>query len=337
MELRVFSGTANPALAASICDELHITPDPSLGKLNTKQFADKELWVEFGENVRGCDVFLVQPTSYPVNDNLMQLMLMIDAVKRASAGRITAVLPYFGYARQDRKDRPRVPISAKVVATMLEGVGADRVLTMDLHNAAIGGFFEIPVDHLYALPVFIKGLKGLSLNNITIVSPDAGGVARARLLAMKMGAPMAIVDKYREAANVSEVMNVIGDVSGRNCILVDDLVDTAGTLCKGAKALMDRGAASVSAIVTHGVFSYDHKEDISAIDKIEASALLEIWVANTIDQRPNQERILRGFEDRETGSIIKTSSKLRVLSVASLFAAAIKAIHNDESVSGLFV
>ena len=267
----------------------------------------------------------------------MQLILLIDAAKRASAGRITAILPYFGYARQDRKDRPRVPISAKVVATMLEGVGADRVLTMDLHNAAIGGFFEIPVDHLYALPVFIKGLKGLSLNNITIVSPDAGGVARARLLAMKMGAPMAIVDKYREAANVSEVMNVIGDVSGRNCILVDDLVDTAGTLCKGAKALMDRGAASVSAIVTHGVFSYDHKEDISAIDKIEASALLEIWVANTIDQRPNQERILRGSEDRETGSIIKTSSKLRVLSVASLFAAAIKAIHNDESVSGLFV
>ena len=271
MELKVFSGTANQSLTEAICNKLDI----EIGKVNTKKFADHELFAEFAENIRGCDVFLVQPTCYPANDNLMELILLIDAAKRASAGRITASLPYFGYARQDRKDRPRVPISAKVVATMLEGVGADRVLTMDLHNAAIGGFFEIPVDHLYALPVFIKGLKGLSLNNITIVSPDAGGVARARLLAMKMGAPMAIVDKYREAANVSEVMNVIGDVSGRNCILVDDLVDTAGTLCKGAKALMDRGAASVSAIVTHGVFSYDHKEDISAIDKIEASALLK--------------------------------------------------------------
>ena len=335
--LRVFSGTANCELASAIAKELGPSGNTPLGKMNTKQFADKELWVEFDENVRGMDVFLVQPTSYPVNDNLMQLMLMIDAAKRASAARITAVIPYYGYARQDRKDRPRVPISAKVVATMLEGVGADRVLTMDLHNAAIGGFFEIPVDHLYALPVFIEAIHNRNLTDITVVTPDAGGTTRARLLAMKLGAPLAIIDKYREAANVSEVMNVIGDVKGRNCIMVDDLADTAGTLCKGAQALMDRGAKSVIAIVTHGVLSYDHKEDISAIDKIENSAISEMWVADTIDQTPNQQRILRDVRATDDGTQIRVSKKLKLFSVASLFAAAIKAIHNDESVSGLFV
>lgn len=331
--LRVFSGDANRALASAICSEL----DTTLGVLNTKQFADKELWVEFGENVRGLDVFLVQPTSFPVNDNLMQLMLMIDAAKRASAARTTAVISYYGYARQDRKDRPRVPISAKVVATMLEGVGADRILAMDLHNAAIGGFFEVPVDHLYALPVFVDYAKAKFGTRLTVVSPDAGGVARARLLAMKLGAPLAIVDKYREAANVSEVMNVIGNVDGRDCLLVDDLVDTAGTLCKGAKALMDRSARSVSAVASHGVFSYDHKEDISAIDKIEQSCLQEVIVADTIDQTPNQQRILRDIRSTDDGTQIRVSKKLKVLSVASLFAQAIQAIHNNESVSGLFV
>jgi ribose-phosphate pyrophosphokinase len=326
-KLKVFSGTANKDLTKAICNELGI----ELGKVNIKKFADHELFVEFDENIRGYDVFIIQPTCIPANDNLMELMLMIDAAKRASAGRIVASIPYYGYARQDRKDRPRVPISAKVVATMLEGVGVDRILAMDLHNAAIGGFFEVPVDHLYALPVFVDYAKAkFIMSRLTVVSPDAGGVARARLLAMKLGVPLAIVDKYRETANVSEVMNVIGSVEGRDCLLVDDLVDTAGTLCSGAKALMDRGAKSVSAVASHGVLSYDHKKDISAIDKIEQSVLQEVIVADTIDQRPNQERILRGDE-------IKTSSKIKVLSVAPLFARAITAIHNDESVSGLFV
>ena len=328
-KLRVFSGTGNPALAAAICKELGVGSGP--GKINLKQFADDEIFVEIGENVRGSDIFLVQPTCAPANSNLMQLILMIDAFKRASAQRITAVIPYYGYARQDRKDRPRVPISAKAVATMIEGAGADRVLTMDLHNAAIGGFFEIPVDNLYALPVFVEYIhQNFSMDKLTVVSPDAGGVARARLLAMKLGAPLAIVDKYREAANVSEVMHVIGDVKGRDCLMVDDLVDTAGTLCKGAVALMKNGANSVSAATSHGVFSYDKKEDISAIDKIEQSPLKQVIVTDSIPQNGNLDRILRG----ET---IKTSKKLVALTVAPLLAQAIYAIRKDQSVSGLFV
>jgi ribose-phosphate pyrophosphokinase len=333
MELKVFSGTANSPLASTTCNELGVV----LGKVNIKKFADHELFVEFAENIRGCDVFLMQPTSYPVNDNLMELMLMIDAAKRASAGRITASIPYFGYARQDRKDRPRVPISAKVVATMLEGVGVDRILTMDLHNPAIGGFFEVPVDHLYALPVFIDWITAkFVMSRLTVVTPDAGGTQRARLLAKKLGAPLALIDKHREAANVSEVMNVIGNVDGRDCLLVDDLIDTAGTLVKGAKALKALGARSVSAVASHGVLSYDQKEDISAIDKIEQSCLQEVIVVDTIDQRPNQERILRGAGPADLDGI-RVSSKLKVLSVASLFAKAITAIHSNESVSGLFV
>jgi ribose-phosphate pyrophosphokinase len=334
MELKVFSGTANSPLASTTCNELGV----DLGKVNIKKFADHELFVEFAENIRGCDVFLMQPTSYPVNDNLMELMLMIDAAKRASAGRITASISYFGYARQDRKDRPRVPISAKVVATMLEGVGVDRVLTMDLHNPAIGGFFEVPVDHLYALPVFIDWITAkFVMSRLTVVTPDAGGTQRARLLAKKLGAPLVLVDKVREAANVSEVMNVIGNVDGRDCLLVDDMVDTAGTLCKAAKALMDRSARSVSAVASHGVFSFDHKEDISAIDKIEQSCLQEVIVTDTIDQTPNQQRILRDIRSTDDDTQVRVSKKLKVLSVASLFAQAIQAIHNDESVSGLFV
>jgi ribose-phosphate pyrophosphokinase len=328
----VFSGSANKALALAICKELGV----ELGTLNTKQFADKELWVEFGQNVRGVDVFLVQPTCFPANDNLMQLILMIDAAKRASAERITAVVPYAGYARQDRKDRPRVPISFKAVAVMLEAIGADRVLFMDLHNPAEGGFFEIPVDHLYALPIFLDYIqKNYDLKNVKIVSPDVGGTARARLLAKKLGAELAIIDKQREAANVSEVMNVIGDVEGFDCILVDDMIDTAGTLVKGAQALMLKGAKSVSAIATHGVFSYDEKADIHAIDKIELSVLREVLVADTIDQGvPGQSghlgKLLRGDK-------ISCTTKIKALSTAGLFASAIKAIHSDESVSGLFV
>ena len=318
MELKVFSGTANSPLASTTCNELGV----DLGKVNIKKFADHELFVEFAENIRGCDVFLMQPTSYPVNDNLMELMLMIDAAKRASAGRITASISYFGYARQDRKDRPRVPISAKVVATMLEGVGVDRLLTMDLHNGAIGGFFEIPVDNLYALPIFVDYIKtNFDLKDLTIVSPDAGGTQRARLLAMKLGLPMAIIDKYREAANVSEVMHVIGEenVKGRKCLMIDDMVDTAGTLCKGAEALVKRGATWVGAMATHGVLSYDSKAGMTAVQKIAKSSLSEVVFTDTISIAE------------------KRSAQLTTLTVAPLFAAAIKAIHDDESVSGLFV
>jgi ribose-phosphate pyrophosphokinase len=323
-DIRVFSGTANPALTAAICVELSklfgstITP----GAITIKQFADDEIFVNIEENVRGTDCFIVQPTCAPTNDNIMQVMLIADALKRASAARITAVLPYYGYARQDRKDRPRVPISAKVVATMLEGVGVDRLLTMDLHNGAIGGFFEIPVDNLYALPVFVDYIKAnFSLDDLTIVSPDAGGVARARLLAMKLGLPLAIIDKYREAANVSEVMHVIGEenVKGRNCLMIDDMVDTAGTLCKGAEALLKYGALSVGAVATHAVLSHDSKAGMTAVQKIEKSSLHEVVFMDTIP----------------TGQ--KPSLKLRTLSSAPMFAAAIKAIHDDESVSGLFV
>ena len=332
--LKVFSGSANRALASAICNELGIT----LGTLNTKQFADKELWVEFGENIRGVDVFLVQPTCFPTNDNIMQLMLMIDAAKRASAGRVTAVIPYYGYSRQDRKDRPRVPISAKTVAVMLEAVGADRVLTMDLHNAAEGGFFQIPVDHLYALPVFIDYCKAKYHSQKTkIVSPDVGGTARARLFSQKLGTDLAIIDKYRQAANVSEVMHVIGDVEGYNCILVDDMVDTAGTLCKGAEALINRGAASVSAVATHGVLSFDHKKEIHSIDKIENSLLHEVLVADTIDQNENLAKPLFQAALLRNDLNVSATTKIKVLSTAGLFASAIKAIHGNESVSGLFV
>ena len=331
--LKIFSGTANPNLTRAICQNLGVAQ----GKLNVKQFADGELFVEIGENVRGADVFVVQPTCAPANDHLMELILTVDALKRASADRVTAVLSYYGYARQDRKDRPRVPISARVVADMLEAVGVDRVLVMDLHSAPIGGFFSIPVDHLYALPAFIEWIKqNLTVPDLTIVSPDAGGVARARLLSVKLNRPMAIIDKNREAANVSEVMHVIGDVKDQNCLMVDDMIDTAGTLCKGATALMERGARSVRAMASHGLFSYDHKEDISAIDKIENSPLVEVIVTNTIPQSRNIERILRDNVGSDETKV-RTTSKIKAISVAPLFASGIHAIHADESISGLFV
>jgi ribose-phosphate pyrophosphokinase len=333
-DLRVFSGTANPAFTTTICKELTslFFPNRKLydapastsikpGVITIKQFADDEIFVEVGENVRGTDCFIVQPTCAPTNDNLMQVMLIADALKRASAARTTAVIPYYGYARQDRKDRPRVPISAKVVATMLEGVGVDRLLTMDLHNGSIGGFFEIPVDNLYALPIFVDYVrKNYGTDNLAIVSPDAGGVTRARLMAMKLGVPLAIIDKYREAANTSEVMNVIGHVRGRKCLMVDDMVDTAGTLCKGAQALVDRGAIWVGAAATHGVLSYDDKAGMTAVEKIEKSPLEEVLFTDTIPI-----------------TLQKSSPRIRTLSVAPIFASAIKAIHDDESISGLFV
>lgn len=328
--IKVFGGRANPKLTADICAHLGI----SVGEIELKEFADNELYPHFKENIRGCDVFLIQPTCAPVNTNLMELMLMANAARLASAKRVTAVMPYFGYARQDRKDRPRVPISAKVVADMLQSQKIKRLLTMDLHSAPIQGFFDIPVDHLYALPVLIDYLKTWDLSKVTIVSPDAGGTTRARLLAMKLNVPLAIIDKYREAANVSEVMHIIGDIEGRDCLIVDDMIDTAGTLVKGAEALMKAGARAVRAAASHGLFSYDRKADISAIDKIENSPLEEVIVMDTIPQEQNMQRILRNEPNDDS---IRTTQKIKVLSVAKLFADAISAVHNNESVSGLFV
>jgi ribose-phosphate pyrophosphokinase len=317
--MKVFGGSANPKLTRDICNVLGISP----GAIKLKRFADGELFPEIQENVRGCDIFIIQPTcasaDISANDNLMELLLMVDAFKRSSAESITAVLPYYGYARQDRKDRPRVPISAAAVANMIEGSGVDRMLTMDLHSAPIQGFFKIPVDHMYALPVFLDYIKALDLDNLAIVSPDAGGVARARLASMKLGVPLAIVDKYREAANVSEVMNVIGDVSGKNCIMIDDMIDTAGTLVKGAKALLDRGAKSVRAAASHGLFSYDKKNNISAHQRIDESSLVEVIVADTIPQKS------------------EAGKKVTTLSVATMLGNAIAAIQNETSVSSLFV
>src|SRR5512142_474362 len=269
---KVFSGNANPVLAGEICYELGC----QLAAANVRQFSDGEVHLQIQENVRGADVFVVQPTCQPVDTNLMELLLLLDALKRASADRITAVLPYYGYARQDRKDRPRVPISAKLIAKMLESAGADRILALDLHAAQIQGFFDIPVDHLFSSPVMIDHFKPLNTPKLTVVSPDAGGVERARAFAKRLNAPLAIIDKRREEANVAEVMNVVGEVSGRNCLLVDDLIDTAGTLVKGAEALMEKGAASVSACATHAVLSGP------AVSRIEESCLKEVVVTNSI-------------------------------------------------------
>ena len=278
-------------------------------------FADGETYLQVQENVRGADVFVIQPTCTPVDHNLMELLLFIDALKRSSAERITAVLPYFGYARQDRKDKPRVPISARLVAALLETAGANRVLTLDLHAAQIQGFFDIPVDHLFASPVLIEHYKALNLPGMTVVSPDAGGVERARAFAKRLNAPLAIIDKRREEANVAEVMNVVGQVEGRNCILVDDLVDTAGTLVKGAEALMAKGAASVSACATHAVLSGP------AVERIEESCLKEVVFTNSIP----------------LSDAARKSRRICSLSIANLLAEAIRSIHEETSVSVLFI
>ena len=268
--LKIFTGNANPELSREIVQALGV----ELADLMVRQFSDGEIYLQIKENVRGADVFIVQPTCTPVDRNLMELLLTIDALKRASAERITAVLPYYGYARQDRKDKPRVPISARLVAALLETAGADRVLTLDLHAAQIQGFFDIPVDHLFATPVLIDYFRTGKTTEMTVVSPDAGGVERARAFAKRLNAPLAIIDKRREEANVAEVMNVVGDVKGRNCLLVDDLIDTAGTLVKGAEALMEKRAASVTACATHAVLSGP------AVKRIEESCLKEVVVTN---------------------------------------------------------
>ena len=309
--LKIFTGNANPALAQEICQALGM----ELGRAMVKQFSDGEIYLQIKENVRGEDVFIIQPTCTPVERNLMELLLMMDALKRASAERITAVLPYYGYARQDRKDKPRVPISARLVAALLETAGANRLLALDLHAAQIQGFFDIPVDHLFAMPVLIEYFKGHNIPDMTVVSPDAGGVERARAFAKRLGAPLAIIDKRREEANVAEVMNVVGDVSGRNCLLVDDLIDTAGTLVKGAEALLEKGAASVSACATHAVLSGP------AMSRIEESELREVVVTNSI---PLSEEAWK-------------SSRIKSLSIAKLMADAIRSIHEETSVSTLFV
>ena len=308
--IKVLTGTANPALTNDVCECLAVQP----GEVSIKRFADGEIHLQILENVRGVDAFAIQPTCSPVEGNLFELLLMIDALKRASAGRITAVLPYYGYARQDRKDRPRVPISAKLVASLLERAGADRVLAVDLHAAQIQGFFDIPVDHLFASPVMIEHFRTTG-PNVTVVSPDAGGVERARAFAKRLNAPLAIIDKRREQANVAEVMNIIGDVRGRKCIMVDDLIDTAGTLVKGAEALIAAGAESVSACATHAVLSG------SAVNRIEESQLAEVVVTNSIPLRDEARKC----------------DRIRVLSVAPLLARAIQSIHEGGSISTLFV
>jgi ribose-phosphate pyrophosphokinase len=309
--LKIFTGTANPCLAQDICASL----DLHLGNLMIETFSDGEVYLQFQENVRGADLFLIQPTCRPVDHNLMELLLMIDAAKRASADRITAVLPYYGYARQDRKDKPRVAISAKLVASLLERAGADRIMALDLHAAQIQGFFDVPVDHLFSAPVMIEYFKPLDVPDVTVVSPDPGGVERARAFAKRLNAPLAIIDKRREKPNVAEVMNVVGEVEGRNCLMVDDLIDTAGTLVKGVEALLQKGARSVSACATHAVLSGP------AVGRIEASPLKEVVFTNSI---PLSEEA-------------RNSSKIRSLSVAPLLARAIQSIHEETSVSSLFV
>jgi len=309
--IQLFTGNANPALSQEIAEHLNIP----LGAANVRQFCDGEIHLQIQENVRGADVFVIQPTCKPVERNLMELLLMMQALKLASAERITAVLPYYGYARQDRKDKPRVPISAKLVAGLLETAGADRVLTLDLHAAQIQGFFDIPVDHLYASPVLIEHFRAQNMPDVTVVSPDAGGVERARAFAKRLNSPLAIIDKRREEANVAEVMNVVGAVEGRHCLLVDDLIDTAGTLVKGAEALLAKGAASVTACATHAVLSGP------AVERIEASGLKEVVLTNSIPLSDEAKR----------------SGRIKSLSVGHLLAEAIRSIHEETSVSVLFI
>jgi ribose-phosphate pyrophosphokinase len=310
-ELKVFAGLSNPGLLKEVCDYLGVEQGDAL----VTTFSDGEIRIQINENVRGKDVFLFQSCCDPVNKHVMELLLMIDALKRSSAYRITAVIPYYGYGRQDRKDQPRVPISAKLVADLITTAGADRVLTMDLHAGQIQGFFKIPVDHLYAAPVLLDYVGRRGGQDLVVVSPDAGGVERARAFAKRLQANLAIIDKRREGPNEAHVMYIIGDVSGRDALLLDDMIDTAGTIAQGARACMEHGARRVWAACTHPVLSGP------ALDRLNASKLEEVVVTNTIP--------LNGKE--------RTCPMLRVLSVAPLLGEAIKRIHEEESVSSLFV
>jgi ribose-phosphate pyrophosphokinase len=310
-DLKVFAANGNPALSKAICEYLHVP----LGAWKIVRFADGEVYCQIHENVRGTDVFVIQPTCPPVNENLMELLIAIDAFKRASAARITAVLPYYGYARQDRKDKPRVPISAKLVAKVLEAAGIDRILAMDLHAPAIQGFFDLPVDHLFSAPVHLDWIESQKFERLTIVSPDAGGVERARAYAKRLGADLAIIDKRREEPNVARSMNVIGDVDGRTCVIVDDLVDTAGTLVGSVRALQEKGATSVLCCCTHALLSGP------AMSRITESNLKLLVTTDTV---PLDEEKL-------------SSPKIIVLPVAGLLGEAIARIHSNASVSSLFV
>jgi ribose-phosphate pyrophosphokinase len=310
-KFKIFSGTANAPLADEVCNFLGMPR----GQAMVKRFADGEVYIQIQENVRGCDVFVMQPTCRPVDENLMELLLMIDAFKRASARRITAVMPYFGYARQDRKDKPRVPISAKLVADLLTTAGADRALIVDPHTPQIQGFFNIPVDHLFASPVLVDHFKKLNLPNLTVVSPDAGGVERARFFAKKVDAALAIVDKRRVEMNVAEIMHVIGDVNGRSCLIIDDLIDTAGTTVKTATALLENGATSVYACASHAVLSGP------AVENIHNSDIQHVVITNTIPLTAEAQG----------------ESKIMVLSIAGLIGRAIQSIHEETSVSKLFM
>jgi ribose-phosphate pyrophosphokinase len=309
-DLKVFSGNANQPLAQEICDYLKIP----LGKINLTKFSDGELYCQILENVRGTDVFLVQPTSMPVNKHLMELLIMIDAFKRSSATRITSVIPYYGYGRQDRKDKPRVPISSKLVADLLTAAGTDRILSVDLHAGQIQGFFDIPVDHLYAAPVLIEYLKDLNIPDLTIVSPDAGGVERARAFAKRLDADLAIVDKRRTAPNTAELMHIIGQVTGRNIVICDDMIDTAGTLVNTVLALRKKKVGKVIACATHGVLSGP------AIERLRNAPIDEIILTNTVP-----------LDDS------KLLPNMRILSVGRLLGAAVQSIHEETSVSNLFV
>ena len=311
-DLKIFSGNANIVLARGICDYLKIP----LGDVTVSTFSDGEIMVQLNENVRGMDIFIVQPSSNPVNRSIMELLIMIDALKRASAYRITAVLPYFGYARQDRKVQSRAPITAKLIADIITAAGAQRVLTIDLHAGQIQGFFNIPVDHLYATPVILDYINKLNLKDLVVVSPDAGGVERARAFAKRLKASLAIVDKRRDGPNVSEVMNIIGDVENKNALLLDDMIDTAGTITQAADAIKKKGAMKVIVGCTHGIFSGN------AIKRINDSAIEEVILTDSVPLNDKYKECRK---------------KMTVLSVAPLLGEAIKRIHTEESVSSLFV
>ena len=308
-DIKIFACNSSKELAKKIADQMGLP----LGKCEVGTFSDGEIAVSIKETVRGSDVFIIQSTNAPVNNNLMELLIMIDALKRASAGRITAVMPYYGYARQDRKSKSRDPITAKLVADLITAAGADRVLTMDLHAAQIQGFFDIPLDHLVGMPILARMFETREIDDLVVVSPDLGSVTRARNFASYLDAPIAIIDKRRPKANVSEIMNIIGDIEGKNVVIIDDIIDTAGTLCNAANALKERGAKSVRACATHGVLSGP------AIQRIEESALEEIILLDTI-QLPEEKQI----------------EKIKVTSVATVFADAIRRIYADQSVSTLF-
>lgn len=309
--MKLVTGNSNLKLAKNIADYVGV----GLSKCEVKRFADKEIFVEMHENVRGEDVFVIQSTSFPANDNLMELLIIIDTLRRASAKRITAVVPYFGYARQDRKPGPRTPITSKLVANMIDKAGANRVLTLDLHAGQIQGFFDIPTDNLFAAPVLTSNIKDKIKNKTPIiVSPDVGGVVRARIIASRIGADLAIVDKRREKAGESEVMNIIGDVEGRACFIIDDIVDSAGTLCNASNALLDQGATEVYAYVTHGVLSGE------AVERVNNSSLTKLVLTDTIDE----------------SDLVLKSNKIEVISISSLLGEAIKRISDEKSVSSLF-